>query len=1810
MNRLHFAMEAVAVALIMVSCISLVGIEDSVADDTNSEGPFEVDGTHYGTLSEAISAAKSGGTINMVEDAETEKVTFTGNRKTLDLGGNTLTIVGDTTGTGLLMAGMNNTITNGAITDARDTEARSGGHTVISVIGIGMSLTVDDVDITFYDSLNSSSNYNYGVEVRDTATFSMTGTSSIVSVQGENATDGSIGVYVQGLPQHGSTTLTVEDDVRISVGTAGIAGNGSTNPDYSGTVINITGGTIEASDGMGIYHPQNGELSISGAKTKVSGPTGIEIRAGALTMTGGSVISTSNTFSSEANGSGSTTVGAGIAIVQHTSKLDIAVNISGGTVSGVKALYEENLQGNDAADLERISLSIIGGNFSTTGSGSDESVIDVGDVAEIGAFISGGKFSDNVDEYCEDGFSCKETDSGFVTSYDGEDAVAQVGDFRYQTLAQAIGAVTADGTQTTITILRDFTMTAEDLVTVSDGQNIVLDLNGKRITVDSTDTLRPIINYGTLTITGDGTIDTSGGSSYGTVGNYGTLIIENGTFLGNYTQNGTLIRTYAGSTTTINGGYYDGSPGAVASEGTCTIYGGTFTSDCCSSCDNQSWAYTVRNLGGNMVIYDADVTGTQGALSTSDGYLEVHGGTFKTRHCPNNESHGTTSFYALYVAGEDGQTSCTVYGGTFETYYRTTVLVGNSNDGGIQEKATLVVMGGSFSSQNETVDVISVDSDTATTPSATVYGGTFDRQVSKAIIAPGYTTEYDSATESYTAREVTPEESEASVETENGEILYFETLEDAIDYVPEGGTVTLTNDAYVGQVTVSKGITIDLEGHTIHITEDQIGLAFISGESMVVDGTIIDERSKGNDVADRHAVFAQGADVDLTLNVDIATYYPDANSYNYILYIRDGADVTMEGGRIYEIPQEVTSETTWGAVGVSVLGTPAGSEDPTTFTMNDGEIDVSVFGITGNGTVYNEDGTGDDFSNTVITVNGGTVTSAIAQAIYHPQAGFLYINGGEISGAAGIEIRSGTLIMTGGTVTGASDRFESEANPGGSTTYGVGIAVIQHTTKQTIDVNISGGIVQGYNALYQANTQGNPEPISNITMSVTDGEFNATNPSGAAISATNVKNFVIGGSFSTDVADDLCREGYVAVENAEGRFGIAPSPESDVVAINETTGQEYISLPDALEFSPGGSTITLNSSVTLESTIDYDYGKNLTLDLYGNTVSCDGVVFRITDGVLTIEDSKAEMSMDERWSVTYTGGSLRSTGAHAVVVAGQEDSVAGLVLTSGMIQSDADCGVYVNGNQTPGDNSPAYDSSFTMNGGYIHAREFGAAVAGNGATFTINDGYIVTVDNAAVAGNGTDSTSRNDGGTTINIAGGTMVSNIVSDGYISCGIYHPQKGELNVTDGTIISTNGIGILMRGGTLDMTGGDIIALGTGDGKVGDSNVITSGSGIFIDIRSNYPDGANIDAAVEDGNITSDGDAIKFLDSEGGSDPKDHILVYGGSFSSDVTAFCAPGLKASDDGSGSFTIVDAPEADISFSYEPVNPSDDQDVTVTVTVTGVQEGTEITYVWNGETTTTTETTKTFTVAAGTTAEQVLTVSFTSYGESYSDEWRHTFYGDHTVTVTFPSELGMSDQTFSVRDGEPFDLGLIDTTGVPDGYVITGYTGYVSGEPVTSDITITAGYGISEPTVTYSLEYHDGYTVIVIDASHPLADSYGFAVNDDVGTVDVDYDGTLVVRESGTYMIVVAAFIGGPDSETYGIKVIENVHVTVESESDPVNPPVNPGDDGGYVPIPPDVVIDQGGSDDNTVGVAACAAAAVAAAIVALILVAEYRKR
>lgn len=195
------------------------------------------------------------------------------------------------------------------------------------------------------------------------------------------------------------TELTINDG-EIRASSAGIMGNGSESGASEGTnaKFTINGGSIISSS-IGIYAPQiNGETTISGGLIE-AGKTGIEIRAGNLTMTGGTIKGNLDTFEVKENTSGTNVVGAAIAIVQHTTKKEINVNISGGELISNVSLAEVNPMNNAPEDLAKISINITNGNFTST----SENTVKIDDFEYMaGKFISGGTYTNNVTPYVVD----------------------------------------------------------------------------------------------------------------------------------------------------------------------------------------------------------------------------------------------------------------------------------------------------------------------------------------------------------------------------------------------------------------------------------------------------------------------------------------------------------------------------------------------------------------------------------------------------------------------------------------------------------------------------------------------------------------------------------------------------------------------------------------------------------------------------------------------------------------------------------------------------------------------------------------------------------------------------------------------------------------------------------------------------------------------------------------------------------------------------------------------------------------------------------------------------------------------------------------------------------------------------------------------------------------------------------------------------------------------------------------------------------------------------------------------------------------
>lgn len=339
------------------------------------------------------------------------------------------------------------------------------------------------------------------------------------------------------------------------------------------------------------------------------------------------------------------------------------------------------------------------------------------------------------------------------------------------------------------------------------------------------------------------------------------------------------------------------------------------------------------------------------------------------------------------------------------------------------------------------------------------------------------------------------------------------------------------------------------------------------------------------------------------------------------------------------------------------------------------------------------------------------------------------------------------------------------------------------------------------------------------------------------------------------------------------------------VSAADRTVSDASELKQAITEAENGDTITLGDNITQDITIPAD--KNITLNLNGKILTGKVVV----EGGLTVKDNTVAGSpvvSNDYKTVTYESGKITNAGTTVLVMGGT------FILESGKIESTGNLGVYVEGATTHEGNQ--IDATATINNGYIEAREFGVGVYGNKATANIEGGVIVGNDNAAVAGNGSNDNTKTYAGTEINVNGGMLIGHIITDGYIACGIYHPQDGILNVNGGTVYADNGVGILMRGGELNMTGGNVIATGTSSGKVGDSTTIQNCYGIQIDCESGYYDATNSKGVINGGNVQA-ADGVSTLSVVAGTQvPADgKMVVQNGAFSSDVSQYVEEGKIA---------------------------------------------------------------------------------------------------------------------------------------------------------------------------------------------------------------------------------------------------------------------------------------------------------------------------
>ena len=223
-----------------------------------------------------------------------------------------------------------------------------GGHTLTGQGGSMLDI-YSDVTITNGTIALEGASSNAAVWLNQTAKLTVAANTHF-SVTGspENAASAAINFYNDCAGAVLDFSGSIDGDMGLSV-------NGNITVDN--TVIIRDGAKIIART-TGLY--QAGFATTTIGKAEITGATGIEVRAGNVTLNGTHITATSD-FEEVPNRGGTTISGAALAVSQHTTNQPINVTINDATLTGAKAFYEVDLQ--DTEGIEDVVLNVAGGHY-------------------------------------------------------------------------------------------------------------------------------------------------------------------------------------------------------------------------------------------------------------------------------------------------------------------------------------------------------------------------------------------------------------------------------------------------------------------------------------------------------------------------------------------------------------------------------------------------------------------------------------------------------------------------------------------------------------------------------------------------------------------------------------------------------------------------------------------------------------------------------------------------------------------------------------------------------------------------------------------------------------------------------------------------------------------------------------------------------------------------------------------------------------------------------------------------------------------------------------------------------------------------------------------------------------------------------------------------------------------------------------------------------------------------------------------------------------------------------------------------------
>lgn len=448
---------------------------------------------------------------------------------------------------------------------------------------------------------------------------------------------------------------------------------------------------------------------------------------------------------------------------------------------------------------------------------------------------------------------------------------------------------------------------------------------------------------------------------------------------------------------------------------------------------------------------------------------------------------------------------------------------------------------------------------------------------------------------------------------------YAYTLQNAFDAVEEGGTILLVRDVTITKDTIGytdgnwidgvrytgdKSFTVDFNGHTV--TDDGCVNDYVlyvnnkgekENEVTFKNGTV----KGGANIWNVICVSSDASKYKTTLNLKDITVIGDSSKNSGedgVVKVRKTSVINILSGTV------ITSENALYCVQATSSGATVNIYEGSVINMN------LVRGAAVSGV-----GTNNIYGGTINAVDG-------ASAIYT-----------STSGTPKIIVSGGTI--NGDVVSSADINSYPTANPsivinGNAVINGNVTAIAYGTTNETngAEVVIEGGKITG-----------NVTATAGNYIEINDGVIEGT------VSGNSGDVVVAGGTFSNEIPEELCADGFVPTLNEDGSYGVVVDPTYGKVAVID--GIYYESVTEALDYIFAND-IT-EATIKLITNTEIARGREtiphgITLDLNGYTLttrylSVDGCIIDSSEaktGLLVIaKDNLTIRDVDGVHTHTY-----------------------------------------------------------------------------------------------------------------------------------------------------------------------------------------------------------------------------------------------------------------------------------------------------------------------------------------------------------------------------------------------------------------------------------------------------------------------------------------------------------------------------------------------------------------------------------------------